>query len=137
MVGLELGSQATIVAFVRDSTGGAILTLPVTFRSSAPAVATAVPTSNTTALVTGLSQGADTIYESVAGRGYWTLVTVFPARVPPCLTNPPTVGCGMSRGQWLLLGVDSINRTYGPWFITDSLRLKRKVVRVVVTDTTP
>lgn len=134
---LDRGSSTTIIAFVRDSLGNNLLNYPVTFISSAPAIATVSPTSNVTAFITAISQGLDTVYESVGGRGYYTLVTVSPPRTPVCITNPPVVGCGMFRNQSLLIGIDTVNKAYGPWFILDSMQLKRKVIHVTVSDTTP
>lgn len=125
-------------ATVRDA-AGAILTTPVVWTTSNALVATV----DSTGLVTARGLGVDTITATAGLARSRSIVTVEPAPpVPPrpllvCGVSPPPVGCGMSIGNWSLLGVRPTNQTYGPWFILDSLGYKFKTVRVVVTDTTP
>jgi hypothetical protein len=115
---------------------GVVLSRSATWTSSNPAVATV----DTGGIITARAVGVDTV-RAHAGTlvSAGIRVTVIPYVPPPpvCTTSPPPVGCGMRAPLWALLGVGTVARTYGPWFILDTLGYKRQAVRVVVTDTAP
>ena len=122
-------------ATVRDA-AGTILTVPVTWSVSNPAVTTI----DDTGLVTPRGIGIDTIAAAANNLRAFSVATVIPAPALPtivCRRTPPPPGCGMDPSWWTSLGVGRTAGTYGPWFILDSLGYKRQTVRVIVTDTTP
>jgi len=103
----------------------------------------AVATVDQTGLITALAVGVDTITAASGTVSASLVLTSTPALpIPPqptaiCGMAPPPVGCGMLVPNWFLLGIDSANGTKGPWFMLDTLHMKRKTVRVIVTDTMP
>lgn len=109
------GAPFQFTAFVMTA-ANVRLSLPVTWASQTPALATV----DATGLATGLSPGVDTITATAQGVIGQVAFTVLPPRPPPPPPPPPAVGIFLTT--LARFGITAAPGTYGPWPIyQDSL----------------
>ena len=126
--------------FQAIATDAAGVVVPVAFawRASAPAVASVDANGLVTARSAGIGQDTVSATAPNGVRAFFLVNVPFTQPVTPLcgLVVPPPVGCGLKSPTWSLMGIDTANGTYGPWYRLDSLGHPIKVLRVVQRDTT-